>query len=124
MCRTCVSISVAADWPPPPPGCVRTSAVSAPPRASRVWNLPVGLAVNGVAYNRLEYFETAFFDVDRVRVLRGPQGIVFGKNTSVGLLSVTTNKPTDTSTGYVDIEVGELGAAARRPRWVVLLPLA
>ena len=70
---------------------------------------PVGLAVNGVAYNRLEYFETAFFDVDRVQVLRGPQGIVFGKNTSVGLLSVTTNKPTDTSTGYVDFEVGELG---------------
>jgi len=70
---------------------------------------PVGLVIDGVAYSRLEYFETAFFDIDRVVVLRGPQGTLFGKNTSVGLLDVSTNPPTDTLTGYFDVEIGEIG---------------
>ena len=70
---------------------------------------PVGLAIDGVAYSRLEYFETAFFDIDRIVVLRGPQGTLFGKNTSVGLLNVRTNQPTDTLTGYLDVEYGEIG---------------
>lgn len=70
---------------------------------------PVGLAIDGVAYTRAEYFETAFFDIDRVEVLRGPQGTLFGKNTSVGLLSVATKKPSDTFKASFDGEVGEFG---------------
>src|SRR5262249_9039292 len=45
----------------------------------------------------------------RVEVLRGPQGTLFGKNTTAGLLNVVTKKPTDEYSGDVDIDIGQLG---------------
>lgn len=53
----------------------------------------VGLFVDGVFRGRARQSQTAFLDVDRVEVLRGPQGALFGKNTSSGALNVTTRSP-------------------------------
>ncbi len=53
----------------------------------------VGTVVDGVYYGRA-YFLSAFFnDVDRFEILRGPQGTLFGKNSTAGLFNVVTNKP-------------------------------
>ena len=42
-----------------------------------------------------------FSDVERVEVLRGPQGMLFGKNVSSGLLNISTKKPTEEfTTGF------------------------
>lgn len=48
-----------------------------------------------------------FFDVSRVEVLKGPQGTLFGRNATGGLLHVITNKPTQEFEGYASLTVAE-----------------
>ena len=43
------------------------------------------------------------YDVERLEVLRGPQGTLFGKNASAGVVNITTRKPTDEFEGYLDL---------------------
>ncbi|MGH7820509.1 MAG: TonB-dependent receptor domain-containing protein, partial [Candidatus Binatia bacterium] len=76
---------------------------------NRGLELPVGIVIDEVPYSRADYFVSGLFDVDRVEVLRGPQGQLFGANTTVGLLNLVTKNPTDEFTGFVDTELGELG---------------
>jgi iron complex outermembrane receptor protein len=54
----------------------------------------VGLYIDGVFYSRPAAASLDFIDVERIEVLRGPQGTLFGKNTTAGALNVTTRKPT------------------------------
>lgn len=69
----------------------------------------VGLLVDGVSYNENDYFITSLFDVERVEVLRGPQGTLLGKNTTGGLINITTKEPTDFFSGFFDAQTGEVG---------------
>ncbi len=55
----------------------------------------VGVSVDGLFLPRQQAWNAALFDVNRVEVLRGPQGTYFGKNTTAGLLNVVSNGPTD-----------------------------
>jgi iron complex outermembrane receptor protein len=54
----------------------------------------VALFVDQVYGGRNRQFMQPFFDVERIEVLRGPQGALFGRNTSAGAISVTTRRPT------------------------------
>ena len=49
------------------------------------------------------------FDLDRVEVLRGPQGSLFGRNTPAGIIKFETRKPTAEMDGYASATVGSLG---------------
>ena len=51
------------------------------------------------------------FDVDRIEILRGPQGTLFGRNATGGLVQVISKKPTDTFEAYVSADGGEYGLA-------------
>jgi len=55
----------------------------------------VGQQLNGVAYTRSRFGRAGLIDTAQVEVLRGPQGAVTGRNTSLGLVNIVPNKPTD-----------------------------
>jgi iron complex outermembrane receptor protein len=68
---------------------------------SRSVDLSVGTVVDNVASGSLSGSILDFSDVQRVEVLRGPQGMLFGKNSSAGLLNITTHNPTpELATGF------------------------
>lgn len=53
----------------------------------------------------------AMFDLERVEVLKGPQGTLYGRNTSGGAINFVTRKPTDTLDGYFGVSYGNFGTA-------------
>lgn len=57
--------------------------------------------VDGVSYGRSQLTRAPFFDLERVEVLRGPQSVLFGKNTTAGALNLITAQPTRDFQGYV-----------------------
>lgn len=71
----------------------------------------VGVYVDGVHYPRGQQVRAPFLDLERVEVLRGPQSILFGKNSVAGAINVTTARPTDyfqgSAFGSYEIEDGE-----------------
>lgn len=68
----------------------------------------VGIYIDEVYVGRPDGALLDLNDVQSVQVLRGPQGTLFGKNTTGGALVFTTNKPTDTFEGSVGVRVGNL----------------
>ena len=68
----------------------------------------VGLYVDGVFYARPASATLDFLDVERIEVLRGPQGTLFGKNTTAGAINVTTRKPAFSRSTEVELNLGDL----------------
>ena len=67
----------------------------------------VSVHVNEVFIAQPRLFETEFFDVERVEVLRGPQGTLYGRNATGGVINIVTAKAnTEQVEGYVDAEYG------------------
>jgi iron complex outermembrane receptor protein len=50
-----------------------------------------------------------FTDIDRIEVLRGPQGTLYGRNAMGGVVNIITKKPTNTTTGFFEASAGNLG---------------
>lgn len=69
----------------------------------------VGFYVDGVYFARPAAATIDFLDVERFEVLRGPQGTLFGKNTTAGAISITTKKPSFTSGGTIETSYGNYG---------------
>ncbi len=69
----------------------------------------VGLSIDDVFYGRSTFSADGIFDVDRVEVLRGPQGTLFGKNTVAGVLNFTTAPAAYDPSGFVTVATGSLG---------------
>ena len=56
--------------------------------------------VDGVVYQRSGEAFNDLIDIDRLEVLRGPQGTLFGKNSSAGVINIVTKRPGETFGGY------------------------
>lgn len=70
----------------------------------------VGVYIDGVYLGRSQGLNAALFDIERVEVLRGPQGTLFGRNTEGGALSIVTARPTGKFGASVTAGIGNYGA--------------
>ena len=70
----------------------------------------VGVYIDGVYLGRSQGLNAALFDVQRIEVLRGPQGTLFGRNTEGGAVSIVTRDPTGEFGGRVEAGVGNFGS--------------
>jgi iron complex outermembrane receptor protein len=69
----------------------------------------VGVYVDQVYYNRPATATFDLIDVDQVEVLEGPQGTLFGKNTTAGVINITTASPTFTPEAKLELSAGNYG---------------
>ncbi|WP_199117415.1 TonB-dependent receptor [Pedobacter sp. ASV28] len=66
----------------------------------------VGFYVDGVYHARPAATSTDFIDIEQIEVIRGPQGTLFGKNTTAGAFNITTRKPSQVPSGKVELNFG------------------
>jgi len=65
----------------------------------------VSTVVDGVVYARPGQATIDLLDIDRIEVLRGPQGTLFGKNASSGVLNIVSRAPSEQTHGFVDLSL-------------------
>lgn len=82
----------------------------------------VATVVDGVYYGRSNYMSALFVDIDRMEILRGPQGTLFGKNSTAGVITVLSRKPGEDFAVDIDMLFGSFGESALRP--AVDIPLS
>ena len=65
----------------------------------------VGIFFDGIYQPNTSYLNSPVVDVERIEVLRGPQGTLFGNNTLGGAINVITRKPSDEFRGRADVAI-------------------
>ncbi|WP_428610618.1 TonB-dependent receptor [Sedimenticola sp.] len=66
----------------------------------------VAVHLDGTFLGTQQYFDSSFFDVERIEVLRGPQGTVYGRNATGGNINIVTRDPTEEFDGNAAITLG------------------
>jgi len=69
----------------------------------------VGIYVDGVYFARPAAATLDFIDIERIEVLRGPQGTLFGKNTTSGAINIITRRPSFNPGGVFEVSYGNYG---------------
>jgi len=70
----------------------------------------VTVSTDGFYLNRPYSLDATLYDIDRVEVLRGPQGTLNGRNSVGGAIDIVTAKPTDRLEGYASLQYGNYNA--------------
>ena len=78
---------------------------------NRGFEQSVGMYLDGVYLGRGRQYRSALLDIERVEVLRGPQGTLFGKNTVAGAVNISTASPVvgDEASGEINASIEENG---------------
>ncbi|MGA1640931.1 MAG: TonB-dependent receptor, partial [Steroidobacteraceae bacterium] len=66
----------------------------------------VAIHLDGVYLGRPNMGMSQFLDVERVEVLRGPQGTLYGRNATGGSINIVSNQPTEEFEGYIGLGTG------------------
>ncbi len=81
----------------------------------------VAVAFNDTPFIRNHFFEQEFYDVGQLEVLRGPQGTIYGRNATAGVVNVVSAKPTDQFEAMVSGDIGNF--RERRLEGMVNIPI-
>lgn len=73
----------------------------------QVGEAPIAFVVDGVTVPNLEFINQDLDQIERIEVLRGPQGALYGKNAIGGAINIITRQPGDELEGYVDLSYAE-----------------
>jgi iron complex outermembrane recepter protein len=74
----------------------------------------VGIYIDEVYYSRIAVATFDFLDVERIEVLRGPQGTLYGKNTTAGAINIVTRAPTFEPEARLELSLGNLDYVAAK----------
>lgn len=69
----------------------------------------VATYIDGVNQFGLDTYISQLFDVERIEVLRGPQGTLYGRNAMGGVINIITKQPTNVTRGFAEANVGNYG---------------
>jgi iron complex outermembrane receptor protein len=69
----------------------------------------VATYIDGVNQFGLDTYIAQLFDVERIEVLSGPQGTLYGRNAMAGVINIITKQPGNTTTGFGEINIGNYG---------------
>jgi outer membrane receptor protein involved in Fe transport len=80
---------------------------------NRGFEQSVGMYVDGVYLGRGRQYRSGLMDIERIEVLRGPQGTLFGKNTVAGAINITSASPVvgDDTSGEINVSIEENGGS-------------
>jgi len=81
----------------------------------------VAIAFNNTPFVRNRFFEQEFYDLERVEVLRGPQGTLYGRNATAGVVNIISAKPKFSYEAKVSVDVGNYNSS--RVEGMVNVPL-
>ena len=73
----------------------------------QVGEAPLSFVVDGITVPNLEFVNQGLHDIERIEVLRGPQGALYGKNAIGGAINIITRQPSDEMSGVVQASYGE-----------------
>lgn len=74
--------------------------------ATSSYDPTVATYIDGVNQFSLDTYIPTLFDIERIEVLRGPQGTLYGRNAMGGVINIITKQPTNTKTGFLDLSLG------------------
>ncbi len=72
---------------------------------TKAFQSSVAIILDGVPFARAGEFVRDLGDIERVEVLRGPQGTLFGKNATAGVLNIVTKGPTEDPDGFLETSI-------------------
>ncbi|MGJ8686202.1 MAG: TonB-dependent receptor [Spongiibacteraceae bacterium] len=77
------------------------------PELNPVGEQAIAFIIDGVYLPRADYLKPGFMDLERIEVLKGPQGTLFGRNASGGVINITNGRPTDEWTAMASVTSGD-----------------
>ena len=77
--------------------------------ATTSYDPAVATYIDGVSQFNLDTYIAQLFDVERIEVLRGPQGTLYGRNAMAGVINIITRQPQNKSSGFAEITNGNYG---------------
>lgn len=69
----------------------------------------VATYIDGVNQFSLDTYIASLFDIERIEVLRGPQGTLYGRNAMGGVINIITKQPSNYTTGFAGVDIGNYG---------------